>query len=333
MIRFFPAIILAFLSPLEYDYTAKVHSEDSPIKRVKLRPTDDGILGISFSPDGNWLAIATGEERSGSAAIYVSSIEKPDKYEFVGQANVPITNIRFLPDSKTIVSVGRHGECLLWDRELKKRIAELKGHSGRIACLAINSKGSLLATGDSEGKVRIWDLAKRKQLSLIEMKDGYIRDLSFHPSKNVLVIASDKSCLRFWDANSGEKLFDVKCSEYLMAAKFLADGNSLVSVEKTGSVLLWKINWNTKVATDRPLSELGSGCVPFVDISPDQKQAAIGYGDAVVLVSLSDAPVIRQIVLQSHHFPVSSVGFSPDGKLCTGSLLESHIWLWTAWPK
>ena len=64
-----------------------------------------------------------------------------------------------------------------------------------------------------------------------------------------------------------------------------------------------------------------------------EKQVAIGLGEELAVVSLSKVAVIKQVIMESHKHPISSLAFCRNGLLCTGSFVESHIWMWSSWPR
>uniref|UniRef100_A0A0N4Z4M8 WD_REPEATS_REGION domain-containing protein n=1 Tax=Parastrongyloides trichosuri TaxID=131310 RepID=A0A0N4Z4M8_PARTI len=57
----------------------------------------------------------------------------------------------------------------------------LEGHEGYVTSMAINTDGSILATGDVLGGYRVWDIASKQTLKTSNMKSG-VRTLKFVPN-------------------------------------------------------------------------------------------------------------------------------------------------------
>jgi WD40 repeat protein/serine/threonine protein kinase len=122
------------------------------------------VLAVSFSPDGRFLASASG-------------------------LRDPVAN-RYTA-----------GEIILWDVASGERVKTLTGHEGVIASLAF-SAGGKLASGSADRSILVWDLKTGKSLPPI-VQEGAVESLEFTPDGTALLAGSDDGTVRLWDAATG----------------------------------------------------------------------------------------------------------------------------------
>ena len=105
--------------------------------------SDDEILDIEFSPDGQLLACGDRAEVTRlwdvAARRQVASLDAPDRSRAIA----------FSPDGRILASTGNGGNGTLWDVESREAIGTIKGSDwGFPSALAFSPDGTLLATGD-----------------------------------------------------------------------------------------------------------------------------------------------------------------------------------------
>jgi len=77
----------------------------------------------------------------------------------------------------------------------------IHAHQGELACLAMNSKGTLIATASDKGTlIRVWDAAKKEILN--ELRRGSdpatLYCISFSPDSEFLCCSSDKGTIHIF---------------------------------------------------------------------------------------------------------------------------------------
>ena len=101
---------------------------------------------------------------------------------------------------------GNNGEieAALWPEG--KRIASLKGHTGAVLSLAVDSKQELMATAGADAIVCLWDTNDFICLKTFTQMDFPIRALGFSHDSRYLAMVGEGPCVFVEDLSSGASL-------------------------------------------------------------------------------------------------------------------------------
>jgi WD40 repeat protein len=146
-------------APSDNNDTAK--KEDLPV-----------IVGVGFSPDGQYLAVTRVFQPSfdrGSLSIYKRSGSPPGQDTFEGPVTLKTDNapyfVSFSPDSQLLAVSQRNGDIALFDvarfNAESKPIGTMPSAGGDIGRVAISLDGKLLAVGHVTNGISLWDIASR----------------------------------------------------------------------------------------------------------------------------------------------------------------------------
>ena len=92
------------------------------------------------------------------------------------------------PDARLLAANCRDRAIRIWDRELGKEVACLRGHDGSVNALAFTPDGRTLASGTSAGSVTLWHTASWQELASVKTALAAINDLAFSADGNTLAI-------------------------------------------------------------------------------------------------------------------------------------------------
>jgi WD40 repeat protein/serine/threonine protein kinase len=123
----------------------------------KLAGEDGWFTSITFSPNGRWLAVTSGDHtiRLWETARWE---ESPPLH---GHAKW-ILDVAFSPDSRRLASASADETVKIWDPENQNELLTLYGHSGGVDAVAFSPDGRLLACAAAhDHAIRIWDAAPR----------------------------------------------------------------------------------------------------------------------------------------------------------------------------
>jgi len=186
------------ITTLTYHGEILVWDAQTGVVKAKLNDADDPVWAMAFSPDGKWLAIATGPT--------------PDKSSQDCDQDCPV-----------------FGEVLLWDTSSWKLIRRLKGGTFLFKSLAFSPDSQTIAAGagiieawggeiaekEDRFEIFLWDMTTRELKQKLPGHLKAITALSFSPDGAWLASAGRDGELKFW--NSQTYQLKRSASEYLLS--------------------------------------------------------------------------------------------------------------------
>src|SRR5262249_35169506 len=139
----------------------------------------------------------------------------------------------FSPAGKVLASAGDDdGTVKLWDMPSAQQARILKGHTGRVACVAFSANGRTLASGSDDTFIKLWDGATGKELRTLDGHDASaVLSVAFSPDGKVLASRGGyDGAVKLWDVATGDERATLKgqTGEFVFMA-FTADGRTLAT--------------------------------------------------------------------------------------------------------
>jgi WD40 repeat protein len=207
----------------------------------------------SWNPDGDLLAIAANDGRTGRATV----VDRSGKVVAVLQEEfgIALSGLTFTPDSAglvtTLVATGPTSPdvrgVVRWDwRErgvapIIDTLASfaLPSPTGRLVATA----GPLRAVVGSGGPVETWDPATGRRVATLAGDIGAVLDFAFSADETRLAASGQDGIVGIWDPTSGEQLLTLR-GHYtsVFSVAFSPDGSRLASVGTEGIVRVWTLD-------------------------------------------------------------------------------------------
>lgn len=322
---------------------------------ARLAP-EGGAVAVAFSPDGKLIAASSGW---GMINVWDTANQTQLTSMQPQIADVMLTQLKFSPDSKYVVSGGFSSidgvvvPGQVWDATSGQLTATLKGKAN-IDKIIFTQDGKYLATAGGNEAIVWLATSGRKILNVIHQSG--INDLAFSSNGNYLITGSADNSAAVWEVPSGKELIRLRHGAAVGAVAFSPQGNYVATGSDDKTAAIWALPTSQKsiqfgdklyinrvtfspdtkyVATgaieseDQDMARIWDAASgrPLVNVSHDhQVYSRSFYGDYLATGSgdrtarIWQLPEGREVRRLPHQFEVRSVAFSPNGKyLATGT--------------
>lgn len=228
------------------------------------------------------------------------------------------------PNSNNLVDLSADGRFLIHSRKdqltlwrLESKVGEpipLPRGTSAIFAVAIDSRGTLAATGHWSGEVLIWDLdAARLRVRLAESTKA-VQSLALRPDGALLAAGRQDGSISLYetDVAGTRPLTWAGHTENVTSLVFTPDGRFLVSGAQDGSIMLWDLLWRRPLGVTTQRHTLPIDSFRF---SRDSRLLATSSGDGSVRLWDVEQRRLRGEPQWLHKTAVSSVDISPDGSM------------------
>ena len=285
---------------------------DARTLRVLERFPVGGLNGHALSSDDRTVAIAR------DASVRLLDLQTGAVRTAEGRHGPSITQVRFTPDGRTLVTTGEDGKVVFWDVASAATTGEtLSGHAGPIASAQITRDGGTLYTSSVDGTVLIWDLAGDRRLGRpFQTGTGNPgrAHIALSSDSRLIAAGQEDGAISIVDARTLERRdpFPVVTTGQVLGIGFVPGGHRLVVGGPEGFLAI------VDADRDEVLQRLRGhrGAIYTPGISADGRLLATGSDDNTVrLWSLPDgqplgAPLrFKQLVTDAQ--------LSPDGRWLT----------------
>jgi WD40 repeat protein len=181
-----------------------------------------------------------------------------------------------------------------------------------ILSVSFNPDGSLLATGDVDGKICLWRVVDGQQVLTLKGHAGWIWAVTFSPDGKTLASCSHDSLIRLWDVQTID-LEQPNPANLAEAGNFSHRSVTCLHTLRGHSSRIWTIAYAPSAGSAN---------------SPNGQMLASGSDDQTIrLWNAHDGTCLT--VLQGHRGGVMSVSFSPNGQILAIASQDSSIRLWS----
>ena len=306
----------------------------------------DLVLALAWSPEGNILAVAAGENIHLVDADTLAELRLLPVGAWAG-------SLAFNPDGTRLALAAKDGSVQLWDPASGQLQCRLEAHHPGAKSVAFSPDGRWLASTGNDAYVRVWDMESLTPessfarspspagrgtvipgegacdlLPTAEMIGGVfsVPSAAFSPD-GTMIASVDSNMILLREVSSQRLVRTIHAENSIFSLAYSPDGSQLASAELGNTIHIWDLASGEML---RGMSQPGlpNVYVASVAFSPDGKLLAAGSSDGAVTIW---DPVTGQLVhkFTGHARAVTGVAFRPDGRWLASSSLDATVRLWS----
>ncbi len=289
---------------------------------VSLRVNDGEIWSLAFSPDGQTLAVGSGNERRGSLTLW--AVKSGTRLAALGSDEEVVHAVDFSPDGKFLVSSSIRDAAVLWDVSERREVARLQTPS-HLRSVDWSNDGRWIATGCQNGVVQLWDAATRELKAEFPPHKWEVAGLVFSPDGNRLYTAAGfdqgEMLTRVYDLTTLPPPPPREIPRWYVR-DVSSDGNSIVGFY-WGTIKIWDERENKQ----RWQEMVSPGCLNAVKFAADgRRMARAGFDDRLAEIWEEDSKTPLQRL--PHAAAIKAVAFDPQKKYWASGSTDGEIKIW-----
>jgi hypothetical protein len=291
-------------------------------EKRNLSETNHRIFYAGYSPAGEYVA-TTGSDnniiiwKAGSWIIHRT---------LVGLKRRP-NQVVFSKSGRTLYSADEGGAITTWDLTMVKITGSAQGHTGAINALAINPKGTLLASVGEDRVARVWRVNSENLELLYELKGHKktITTAAISPDGKTLATGGADRKLILWDLRTGGLIRETEAHQgWIRCLRYSPDGQQICTGGDDRMIRIW----DAATLTQIKVLEGHTGWVQTLAYTPSGKHIISGGHDATIRVwdvetgrMLAVSDKLEQIVLSVDASPVQN-------DFISSCLLSENLRIW-----
>jgi WD40 repeat protein len=298
----------------------------------RLQGSTNRVTAVTFSPNGDVLASATGyaTDFSSDRTISFWEVSTGNEIRRLKDTSGAHDAMSFSPDGRILASL-TEGRVLLWDLATFKIAHTLTAKSEQLWCFAFAPDGHVIATGDADSIVRLWDTRTGREFRCFKghgrqrYADGVLA-VAFSPDGRFILSSGGDETTRLWDVKTGKELRkfdqDISFTDFLV---FSPTGKLVASGLRTGNrIRLWE------VATGQQARLFGGhqDFLTSITLSADAHLVVTsGYDGTIRVWDVKTGTEVRRFNCARWDADVTTL--SPDGRILAFEGLSKPIRLRT----
>jgi len=168
-------------------------------------PTSGGNINITWSPDGNYIAVGNKEDRLSIIDARKGSVIKSVNFNF------EVNEISWNPGTDQLFVATGRGDVQIMNWPAMESFVKLEANTANCYCLKFSPNGKYFAVGGADALASVWDLDDLICIRTFDRLECAVRAVSFSHDSKFIAMASEDSHIDISDIESGELLHKMSC--------------------------------------------------------------------------------------------------------------------------
>ena len=249
----------AFYKPVMAQERVELESTETPRLVVQLGHSNL-ITSLAISSDGRFVVSGSLDN---SARLWFS--ENGEELQRFDNEDLDVNAVSINSRGDTIITASG-SDVILWAAHSGNKIRTLRGHSNRVRSAVINPQGTYILTCSEDKTVRLWSTKSGENLQTIVFSEPLIAVVMNQEASSFAVL-SRAGAVWIGQLDIEDELYQLtEPGEQITSLSMTDDGQSVVTVNKTGEVRLWSMS--ERFLLDQ-FSGVSDGLSHHAAISPD----------------------------------------------------------------
>ncbi|MEK6258472.1 MAG: c-type cytochrome domain-containing protein [Planctomycetota bacterium] len=212
------------------------------------------INDVSFSANGEWLCVASGETGLVGEATLWKTTDWTRGRVVQGHRD-SIYAAQLSPDATMLATASYDRDAMTWDVASGQLLKTFSGHNDAVYGLAFAPNGKLLATASGDRTVKLWDVATGQRLDTFSQPSKDQSTVAFSPNGRFVAAGGVDFRVRIWQVSESARegtnpiLYARFAHEGpILKVAFSPDGRLLASSSEDRRIKLWETKTFTQVA-------------------------------------------------------------------------------------
>jgi WD40 repeat protein len=262
----------------------------------RLTGLAERIYDIAYSPDGKWLATASGDPGVyGVAKLWLAEPGGGGKpVRDLAETQDVVFAVAFSPDSKRIATAGADRTIRVFEVETGKLLTQIEDHADWIFGVAFSPDGKRLASASRDKTSKVFDLEKKESLVTFPGHAQPVYSILFTADGKGVATGGEDSRIRIWNPdNDGKSVREISgFGGTVFKLRNSPDGKSLIAASGDKTVHIFDSKGSSLCKLQGH-----NDWIYALAISPDGKTVASGSWDGEIkLWNLADGKLLKTII-------------------------------------